>query len=131
MSEVRLLLGYLKSEHFESEVAREVFNDLPTNRPAMWRTLLDRRVIAALRAIPATTLIYAAPKVDKYLVPAMSPAGRRNICQTFFRECPSVLSDLPNCWSHVRALGSAVSAAENFNAPTLDRLRQALTDGRG
>lgn len=112
--------------HFDSEVAKTVFNDhgqMPRN-PVIQE--MEMRFFARLINWSPKQSMRLLPLFDRSLVPFMTPRLLRMVAQHLSEHCPQVLANMPNLGAHVNALSRAVHLSRFMHPDALDRLTAAL-----
>ena len=119
---------FLKSAHFESDLARTIFNDAgrSSRLPERVQRALEKRLISLVEHISPETFIAWGPRLDAALVPRLTPAAFRRFCAIVVARHPDAIEAMPNTLQSVRALMRAVHVSQHINPPVLERLLKAL-----
>lgn len=113
--------------HFESEVAKAVFNDLGPAQPRnAMRAALEARIFSLLEQATPKVLMRWSRQIDVVLVPFLSPAAFREFCSFFCVHLPQAIENMPNTRDSVTALARAVHVSKFINPAALDRIHEAL-----
>lgn len=121
----------LVTAHFESDVARAVFND--HGRKAAGGSLrmeIERRVLAWLYEASPKSIMRWSRKIDLLIVPVLSPSAFRAFCCFLCEHQPQAIENMPNTRDSVQSLARAVNLSRLINPEALDRIYVALkTEG--
>lgn len=113
--------------HFESEVAKAVFNDLnPKATRNFAQNALEARIFSLLEQATPKVLMRWSRQIDIVLVPFLSPAAFREFCSFFCVHLPQAIENMPNTRESVTALARAVHLSKFINPAALDRIYDAL-----
>lgn len=120
----------LLKAHFESEVARAVFNDKQSilqkiSSDEILKSIESRLFILINRASPKL-LMSLAPKIDFLIVPILSASGFRQFCCFFCENLPQAIQHMPNTRESVTSLARAVHLSKFINPAALARIRESL-----
>lgn len=125
------ILG-LTELHFESELARTVFDDVGRDSaiPSRLRGFLDVRLLAWAQKCSSDQAQAWAAVIDATFVPRLSPAGFRRFCAIWISRHgqTETLSMMPNTRNSCAALARAVYLSQHINAPVLNRILSALKE---
>lgn len=116
----------LQNRHFDSDVARIVFNDagqIPRNPCIRSAELSLTRWLnhATPKSIGGLSL-----KIDSTLVPFMTPVMLRKMCMFLNELAPQFINNMPYVKSYVTALSRAVHLSRFLCPEALERITQAL-----
>jgi hypothetical protein len=121
-------MSFLTSAHFESDLARTIYNDAgrSSRLPERVQRLLERRLIAFVEQGSTAAVIAWGSRLDAALVPRLSPAAFRRFCAVVVARHPHAIETMPHTLQSVKALMRAVHVSRHINAPVLQRLLSAL-----
>ena len=125
-------MSFLTSAHFESDLARTIFNDAgrSSRLPERVQRALEKRLIAFVEQRSPAMVISWGPRLDAALVPRLSPAAFRRFCAVVVARHPHAIDAMPHTLQTVKSLMRAVHVSQHINAPVLQRLLRALqTEG--
>jgi hypothetical protein len=130
MDQTRPVLNRLTARHFETDLARTVYNDLglSSRLPQAVRVVLERRLIAWANSCSAAGAQIWGPRLDAALVPCLSPLAFRNFCAALITRHPQVLLSMHHSRNSCLALARAVHVSQHINPDVLGRLLNALAD---
>lgn len=113
--------------HFESDVAKAVFNDRgrPPIGGAMQAAVENRTLEWLAKANPKAIMRWSR-QIDMVVVPMLSPAGFREFCSFLCEHLPQAIENMPNTKDSVTSLARAVHLSKFINSAALDRIHQAL-----
>jgi hypothetical protein len=113
--------------HFESDVAKAVFNDLGLSKTRnQMRVSMESRIFTLLEQATPKLLMRWSRQIDVVLVPFLSPSAFREFCSFFCVHLPQAIENMPNTRESVIALARAVHVSKFFNPAALDRIYEAL-----
>lgn len=117
----------LVAAHFESDVARAVFNDRGV-RPAggAVRVAIENRAMAWLHGASPKAIMRWSRKIDLLIVPVLSPTVFRAFCCFLCENQPQAIENMPNTRDSVQSLSRAVNLSRIINPDALDRIYVAL-----
>lgn len=120
----------LRPEHFDSDVARLVFNE-QRRRPvlpglAALEARAAKRLMAWLESAPPKSIMRWSRQIDIVVVPLLSPSGFREMSAWLAEHLPQAIENMPNTLSSVTALVRAVHFSRHFHPKALRRIRAAL-----
>lgn len=120
-------LQTLTGAHFESQVAKTVFNDRnqPPRNPAIQRAELLVVQWLEHRAQPRQFMRMVSI-IDRTLFPHMSATMMRQFSRLVCEIVPQALPNAPNTRAHVEALTRAVHMSKFLHPDALDRILVAL-----
>lgn len=116
----------LQLRHFESDVARAVFNDvgqIPKN-PCIRSAEIS--LIQWLRETTPRNLQRLSRQIDTVLVPFMTPVMLRKMCVILNELSPQFISNMPYVKAYMTALSRAVHLSRFLCPEALERITQAL-----
>lgn len=117
----------LLAAHFESEVAKTVFNE--KNKRFVGRSIqsaIEARFFSWLESASPKQIMSLSLRIDRLIVPILSPTGFRNFCCYLCENVPQVIESMPNTRESVSALARAVHLSKFINPAALDRIHDAL-----
>lgn len=117
----------LVSDHFETELAKSVFND----RGAKSRLLpvqqaMEKRILNWIGQASPKQIMRFSLQIDLIVVPLMSPSGFRRFCGILCETLPQAIENMPNTRASVNALAKAVHLSRFINPAALNRIHDAL-----
>lgn len=117
----------LVAAHFESDVAKAVFNDRgrPVTGGAI-RTEIERRTLSWLFEASPKSVMRWSRRIDLMIVPVLSPAAFRSFCCFLCENQPQAIENMPNTRDSVQSLARAVNLSRVINPDALDRIYFAL-----
>lgn len=113
--------------HFDSDVAKAVFND-KGGRP-VGRTIhaaIETRLLDWIEKASPKQLMALSYQIDLLVVPILSPFGFRNFCSFLCENLPQAIENMPHTRESVCALARAVHLSKFINPAALDRIHDAL-----
>lgn len=117
----------LVAAHFESDVAKAVFND---KGRAVWggtiQIGIESRILNWLSKASPKQIMRWSRQIDILIVPILSPSGFREFCSFLCEHLPQAIESMPNTKESVTALSRAVHLSRFINPPALDRISEAL-----
>lgn len=117
----------LVAEHFESDVAKAVFNDRGrTSSGGDMRAAVERRLMAWVVEASPKSIVRWSRKIDLFIVPVLSPSAFRIFCSFLCEHQPQVIENMPNTKDSVQSLARAVNLSRLINPDALDRIYSAL-----
>ena len=121
-------VAHLSRAHFDSDLARTIYNDLGRPRQAQnfMQLALERRLLAWAQKCSMAAVMCWGSKLDASVVPRLGPHAFRSFCATLVERHVQALEVMPNCRAYVVALARAVHVSRHINPAVLDRLLVAL-----
>lgn len=121
-------VAHLKAVHFESDLARTIFNDAgrSSKLPERVQRALETRMLSWAQKCSASAVMTWGGRFDAVLVPRLNPAAFRRFCALLVERHPHALESMPHTKSNVMALARAVHVSQHINPPVLQRLLKAL-----
>lgn len=117
----------LVAAHFDSDVARAVFNDRGQRMPGgNIRLEIERRVLAWLYEASPKSIMRWSRRIDLLIVPVLSPLAFRSFCCFLSENQPQAIENMPNTRDSVQSLARAVNLSRIINPDALDRIYVAL-----
>lgn len=116
----------LAEAHFNSDLAKSVFNDDKAQVSNSLRTGAERRVLEWLQNASPKTILRFSRGLDRLVVPALSPPAFRAFCSILCENAPQVIANMPNTKESVTALAKAVHLSKFANTAAINRIAQAL-----
>lgn len=116
----------LTEAHFESQVAKAVFNDKGQQAA---NPMIRRSEMLLLQWLDRATprqILFVAARIDKHLFPHMSPRMMRRFSFLVCDLAPQILSQMPNMSAHVAALSRAIHMSKFLHPAALGRIVSAL-----
>jgi hypothetical protein len=113
--------------HFESDVAKAVFND--KGRPPVvlgFQTAVEGRILDWLTRASPKLIMRWSRQIDVLIVPVLSPHGFRHFCSFLCEHLPQAIGNMPHTLESVTALARAVHLSRMINPAALDRIWEAL-----
>jgi hypothetical protein len=116
----------LTEAHFESQVARAVYNDKGQQAANPMIRRAEMLLVQWMdRATPRQVLLVAA-RIDRHLFLHMSPRMMRRFSFLVCDLAPQVLPQMPNMAVHVQALSRAIHMSKFLHPAALGRIVGAL-----
>lgn len=117
----------LSRGHFDSDVAKAIFNDKGEDLPAgSFRLLIETRLMTWLKKASPKVLMLYTPRIDGLVVPSLSPATFREFCLFLCETLPQAIDAMPNTQRTITALCRAIHLSRCINPAALDRVHIAL-----
>jgi hypothetical protein len=116
----------LLAEHFDSALAKSVFNDNDGRAISAIRKEVERRTLQWVKNASPKSILRLSRQMDALVVPILSPSGFRQFCCILCEQMPQALENMPNTKASVTALARAVHLSKFTNPKALDRILSAL-----
>ncbi|WP_371436182.1 hypothetical protein [Polaromonas sp.] len=113
--------------HFDSDVAKAVFND--KGRAPIgggFQVAVENRLLDWLSLASPKLIMRWSHQIDVLIVPILSPSGFRALCSYLCEHLPQAIENMPNTRESVTSLARAVHLSKFINPAALDRLSDAL-----
>lgn len=116
----------LTEAHFESQVAKAVFNDKGQQAS---NPMIRRAEMILLKWMESATplqILAVASRIDRHLFPHLSPRMMRRFSFLVCDLAPHMLKQMPNMDAHVIALSRAIHMSKFLHPAALARIVSAL-----
>ena len=117
----------LGAAHFNSDVAKAVFND--KGRVAYGSGMhlaIETRILDWIARASPKLIMRWSTQIDLLIVPILTPSGFRALCAFICENLPQALENMPNARESVSALARAVHLSKFISPAALDRIHVAL-----
>lgn len=116
----------LTEAHFESKVARAVYNDKGQQaaNPLIRRS--ESLLLAWMDRASPRQFLALAGRIDRHLFPHLSPAMMRRFSFLVCEFSPQIHDQMPNMAAYVDALSRAIHMSKFLNPAALSRIIAAL-----
>lgn len=111
--------------HFESAVAKAVFNDLG-QKPHKLLAGIENRILEWLTQAEPKAIMRWSRQIDLLVVPILTAEAFRKLCSFLCEHQPQAIENMPNSREYVVALARAVHLSKFINPAALDRIHNAL-----
>ena len=112
--------------HFESDVAKAVFNEKGPQRRSAFQDATEMQILDWLTRASPKLIMRWSRQIDLLVVPVLSPRGFRQLCSYLCEHLPQAIENMPNARDSVVSLARAVHLSRIINPAALDRLTNAL-----